>query len=219
MGVIPYPRGRPPPDRRRDILYRIASKYLKKKAANPGGLIPLWVEKLESEIGTTRKTISLVFKQFGGVDLGEVLDFRFHGMKLFMAPTSWVLDDDTGELLMHRFDGELMGLCPRCGTWTWLPWPVPPTITCSGCEEVYARAKAERKRVDKVACTQCGYLIPVDSDLVGSEVSCPKCDSIFEVVDTEPCTECGYPIPVDSDLVGSEVSCPNCGSIFEVVLW
>lgn len=40
-----------------------------------------------------------------------------------------------------------------------------------------------RKRVDTVACTQCGYPIPVCS--VGSKVSCPNCSSIFEVVDLE----------------------------------
>ena len=41
------------------------------------------------------------------------------------------------------------------------------------------------ERVDTKPCTQCGHPIPVDSDSVGSEVSCPKCGSIFEVVDLE----------------------------------
>ncbi len=133
MAVAPYPRGRPPPDRRTDILYRIASK----KVGSSKKLIPLFQEKLAAELGTTRRTIDAVCRQYEDMDLGEVLDKRFSGIKLFKAPTIWMLDDDKGELLSHVFEDEFRGLCTDCGTWTWIPMPLPPSITCDGCRKVY----------------------------------------------------------------------------------
>ena len=86
------------------------------------------------------------------MDLGEVLEERFSGIKLFKSPTAWMLDDDKGELLSHVFEGEFRGLCTDCGTWAWIPRPLPPFITCDGCGKVYIEEANSHGEVNLSSC-------------------------------------------------------------------
>ena len=148
MTATKYWRGKPPPDRRTDILYRIASK----KVGSSIKLMSLFQKKLAAELGTSRQTLNAIFEQYEGVDLGEVFDKRFSGIKLFKAPTVWMLDDDKGELLSHFSEGEFMGLCTDCGTWAWIPRPFPSFVTCDGCGTVYFEASDSHGEVNLSSC-------------------------------------------------------------------